>query len=121
MQNPAADIAAQAAAALALNSKVALEYGTSADIESANTSWTPKAERAYVYAKRMWEMHGANASCTNSAALTNCIGTGCTTEEDDGDPVRPVRVLPSPPFTAACGFTRFQAELFYLTSLQKLE
>ena len=91
MQNPAADIAAQAAAALALNAKVATEYGTAEDQQMANSTWAPKAERAYVYAKKMWEMHGANASCTNSASLTNCIGTGCTTEELDGDPVRPVR------------------------------
>jgi hypothetical protein len=88
LQNPVADIAAQAAAALALNARVALDHGTDADAQRANSTWIPKAERAYVYAKAMWELHGLNASCTNSAALTNCIGTGCTEVEEDGDPVR---------------------------------
>jgi hypothetical protein len=100
MQNPVADIAALAAAALALNSRVALEYGTPEDKERANSTWIPKAERAYMYAKKMWSMHGTNASCTNSVAVNNCIGSSCTTVEDDGDTVRPAR--PPPAFSRLC-------------------
>jgi hypothetical protein len=86
-QHPAADVAAQAAAALALMSRVALDYGTEADKQAARNTWIPKARRAYNYAKLMWQKHGDMSSCTNSAANGNCVGAGCTKVDANGDPV----------------------------------
>lgn len=103
MQNPAADIAAQAAAALALISRVALDHGTLADQQEASNTWAPKAERAYTYAKQMWQLHGNKSSCTLSSANDNCIGSGCTKLEDNGDPVLTVCLTSKPKrVCAAC-------------------
>lgn len=87
VQHPAADVAAQAAAALAMMSKVAIQYGNTVDQRNANVTWAPKAERAYAYAKKMWQQHGDESSCTVSAANENCVGTGCTKLQDNGKPV----------------------------------
>ena len=77
LQNPAADVAAQAAAALAMSARVALDHGTPQDQKVANSTWAPKAVRAYAYAKNMWQKYGNDSSCTNSGANDNCIGSGC--------------------------------------------
>ena len=52
--------------------------------------WGAKAARAYEYAKQMWKKHGDKATCTNSVAKDNCIGSGCT-KTFDGAGVRGVR------------------------------
>ena len=92
MQNPAADVAAQAAAALAMSAKVALEHGTPEDQRAANSTWAPKAARAYAYAKLMWQRHGNDSSCTVSGANDNCIGSGCTELDVSKEPVLTVRL-----------------------------
>lgn len=76
MQNPAADIAAQVATALALSAKVARDHGTPADAASAN-QWETLAQRAYNYAKSQFTALQGAASCSNSPANTNCVGSGC--------------------------------------------
>lgn len=90
LDHPAADIAAQAATGLAMGAKALATYGTAADAATAG-EYGIKAARAYEYAKRMWLMHGVDSICSRSSATTNCIGSGCTEKEDDGDPVRSVR------------------------------
>jgi hypothetical protein len=91
VQNPAADVAAQAAAALALMAKIAQTHGNEWDQKVANFTWVPKAKRAYAYAKLMWQRHGKKATCTKSSASTNCIGAGCTKVDENGDSVFTVR------------------------------
>lgn len=56
--------------------------------------WWKKAKAAYTYAKKMTEMHGDEASCTASSAASNCVGTGCQTEDEYGNPTRGVRSEP---------------------------
>lgn len=51
--------------------------------------WGAKASRAYEYAKQMWKKHGDMATCTNSVAKDNCIGSGCA-KTFDGKGVRGV-------------------------------
>jgi hypothetical protein len=74
MQNPAADVAAQVAAALALSAKLARDHGT-ADDQAAAVRWEELALRAYTYAKGR---NTVGASCSNSGARGNCKGTGCS-------------------------------------------
>ena len=90
MDHPAADIAAQAAAGLAMAAKVLMLHGNAADKRNART-YGMEAARAYAYARLMYDMHGTNAICFRSAALGNCVGSGCTTIRDNGEPVNPVR------------------------------
>lgn len=90
LDNPAADIAGQAATGLAMAAKALATHGTAADAAAA-AEYGIKAARTYEYAKSMWRMHGEDSICTRSPASKNCIGSGCTETEDDGDPVRSVR------------------------------
>lgn len=95
LQNPAADIAASVAAALAISAKVARDYGTAEDVAAAD-GWEMLAERAFNYAKKMTHMHADEATCTVSSAGTNCVGSGCSTsgmEEGTDSNVRGVRHL----------------------------
>lgn len=77
VQNPAADIAAQVAAALALSAKVARDHGTAADIAAA-ARWEERALRAFNYAKGRYDIFDGAATCGKSSALTNCQGSGCS-------------------------------------------
>lgn len=77
MQNPASDIAAQVAAALALSAKVARDHGAAADAAAA-ARWEELALRAFHYAKGRFDMFDDAASCSNSGAAANCHGSGCT-------------------------------------------
>ena len=88
--HPATDVAAQAATGLAMTAKVLDVHGTAADGRLAR-QYQVKAERAYTYAMQMYEQFGEQATCFLSAANNNCIGSGCTQFEEDGDPTRSVR------------------------------
>eukprot|EP00892_Ulva_mutabilis_P000076 jgi/Ulvmu1/10069/UM006_0016.1 len=87
IDHPAADIAAQAAAGLAMVAEVFMRHGTAADKQMARRYGT-EATRTYAYAKLMYERHGNESTCFRSAANNNCIGTGCTTIRDNGEPVQ---------------------------------
>lgn len=76
MQKPAADIAAQVSAALAIMSRVARDHGTSAD-SAAAARWETLAKRAYVYAQDQYSALFGAATCT-AAAADNCEGSGCS-------------------------------------------
>lgn len=92
MQNPAADIAASVASALAISAKVAREYGGAEDKTNADR-WEMLAERAFNYAKKMTHQHADEATCTVSSASTNCVGSGCSAtgiEEGTNNTVRGV-------------------------------
>ena len=90
MSHPAADVAAQAATGLAMSAKVLATYGTAADATAAR-QYTQEAMRAYAYAKLIHETYGIDGICFRSAAVRNCVGSGCTKFEPDGDPTRSVR------------------------------
>ena len=92
VQNPAADIAAQLSAALALSAKVAKEHGTAADAEEA-VEWEVKAVAALAYANRMVDQFTLEGStCTESPAAGNCMGSTCTeVDPDDGSDTEGVR------------------------------
>ena len=74
---PAADIAAQTAAALALTSK----YFAASEWQPDRVTLAPrllrKAKLAYAHAKATYTQYGAEASCSLSAAAKNCIGAAC--------------------------------------------
>eukprot|EP00892_Ulva_mutabilis_P000071 jgi/Ulvmu1/10064/UM006_0011.1 len=86
MDNPAAEIAAQAAAGLAMTAKVLATHGTAADKKLAE-QYGVEAARAYEYAKMMLLKHDRDAICFRSSALTNCVGTGCTKVDEEGEAV----------------------------------
>eukprot|EP00892_Ulva_mutabilis_P000079 jgi/Ulvmu1/10071/UM006_0018.1 len=88
MDHPASDIAVGAAAGLAMASQVLMKHGTAADKANAR-QYTTEAERAYSYAKLMYDRHGSSATCFRSAANNNCVGSGCTTTRPNGTPVQP--------------------------------
>ena len=90
MAHPAADVAAQAATGLAMAAKALATHGTAADAERA-TEYGVKAGHAYKYAMLMYERHGSNATCFQSSAVRNCVGSGCTRRREDGQLVRSVR------------------------------
>eukprot|EP00892_Ulva_mutabilis_P000075 jgi/Ulvmu1/10068/UM006_0015.1 len=92
MDHPAADLAAMASAGLAMAAKTLTVHGTAAD-KTAVRLYGTESVHAYEYATLMYERHGTNASCYWSAANNNCVGSGCTTVEPDGDPVRSVCTL----------------------------
>jgi hypothetical protein len=91
LDNPAADVAAQAATALAINARLLQRFGNGAADNATAAVWTAKSVHAYRYAKAMWTAHGDKATCTLSSSRDNCIGSGCTTTADDGGGVRAVR------------------------------
>lgn len=87
---PAADVAAQVAAALALVARVLHEHSTDHDpkmLESVLDHFTRKALWAYEYAADTFLEHGLNATCAASAARSHCIG------ECHGEDVKSVRNL----------------------------
>lgn len=90
MQNPASDVAAMAAAGLAMSAQVLAVHGATED-QALVEKWTLKAERTYAYAKTMWEQLGAESTCSKSSAIGNCIGSSCTKVREDGKAVRGVR------------------------------
>ena len=92
MDHPAADVAAQAAGGLAMVAKVLATHGTAADKARA-MEYGVEAARAYEYAKSMWLKHDRSSICFRSSAVDNCVGSGCTELEEDGDPVLSVRLL----------------------------
>eukprot|EP00892_Ulva_mutabilis_P000083 jgi/Ulvmu1/10075/UM006_0022.1 len=119
LDHPAADIAGQAAAGLAMAAKALATHGNAADKANA-TTYGVKAARTYEYAKLMWRTHGADAICSRSAANSNCVGSGCTDREDDGDPVRSPCVLylnEKPPnqylFVAAAALYALTGDAYY--------
>eukprot|EP00892_Ulva_mutabilis_P003873 jgi/Ulvmu1/1858/UM012_0014.1 len=69
-KNPAGDVAAMAAAALALDAKYMKMKGSS----SAASLFEKKAKAAYAYAKTMDSRDANKAACSRSSATTNCIG-----------------------------------------------
>eukprot|EP00892_Ulva_mutabilis_P000082 jgi/Ulvmu1/10074/UM006_0021.1 len=127
--HPAADVAAQAAAGLAMTAKVLATYGDAAD--KSNAAWYGiEAGRAYEYAKLMWRAYGENSICSKSVASINCVGSGCTKIQEDGLPVQSPCVLylnSKPPnqylFVAATAlyaltgdaYYRFDADYFWPT------
>lgn len=90
MTHPAADVAAQAAAGLAMSAKVLATYGDETDKANA-VSYGIEAGRAFEYAKMMWRAYGDGSICSRTVASLNCIGSGCTPLNEDGTPVRSVR------------------------------
>jgi hypothetical protein len=72
---PAADIAAQTAAALALIAKHLTRISSSGAVDSAELvpELTAKAEVAYQYATAAYEKFGDSSSCSTSGASTNCV------------------------------------------------
>lgn len=90
MQNPAADVAAQLAAALAMSAKVSKEHNGGDN--GAADRWLILAVRAYKYAKQVSNMYGDASTCTASTAVDNCLGSGCETLDENGLPVEGVRV-----------------------------
>ena len=104
MQHPAADVAAQAAAGLAMAAKVLATHGEPADVENARW-YGIEAARAYEYAKLMWRAYREDSICSRSVARTNCVGSGCTKVQEDGKPVqsvRPPHPLTRPPRSHPC-------------------
>ena len=93
IEHPAADVAAMAAAGLAMAAKALATHGTAADQVRAE-EYGLKAARAYDYAMTMYALHGGDAICFRSAAVDNCIGSGCTRIQPNGDRVRSVRARP---------------------------
>lgn len=74
---PAADVAAQTAAALALVSKHFSSSTWQPDVATLAPRLLRKAKAAYAYAKAAYTRDGAAASCTSSPAAKNCIGAAC--------------------------------------------
>jgi hypothetical protein len=72
---PAADIAAQTAAALALIAKHFTGISSSGAVNIAELvpELTAKAEIAYQYATAAYEKFGDSSSCSTSGASTNCV------------------------------------------------
>jgi hypothetical protein len=50
-----------------------------ADKEKLAPRLRERAERAYEYAKAMFERNGPKSTCSRSLALNNCIGSNCRT------------------------------------------
>jgi Glycosyl hydrolase family 9 len=76
--NPAADVAAQSAAALAILSHVLTMYGTAADRADGDGGagrLLRKARHAYTYAMHVTRVFEDDAVCTRSGARSNCVGT----------------------------------------------
>jgi hypothetical protein len=90
--HPAADTAGQVSAGLA----VLAQFFQSSDSALALRMQT-KAKRAYEYSVAMFTQYGMNASCSNSGAMTNCVGASCA-------PARGVR--------ATCAGMHVQADAF---------
>jgi hypothetical protein len=75
--HPAADIAAQTAAALAMLAKLFRAYGTTSDKASGGFAdrMAAKAAIAYVAAKDAYGRFGRLSTCALSSANTNCVGS----------------------------------------------
>jgi hypothetical protein len=74
--HPSADVAAQVAAGLAAIAKLLKDH--SADRETGARiaqSFKSKALLAFEYASDMYQDHQANATCSKSSALKNCVGS----------------------------------------------
>ena len=72
---PAADVAAQVAAALAVVTKVLQEHSTDPEhIDEVVHSFTSKAIMAFEYAADTYLEYGINATCSSSTAKAYCIG-----------------------------------------------
>ena len=117
LDHPAADIAGQAVVGLALSAKVLATHGNPTDLANAK-EYGIKAARTYEYAKSMFRQHGVNSTCWSSAADKNCIGSGCTDYEDDGDPVRSVRT--TAPLVIQCGCPPANSSRWYAGDMCKL-
>eukprot|EP00892_Ulva_mutabilis_P000072 jgi/Ulvmu1/10065/UM006_0012.1 len=92
LHHPAADVAAQTATGLAMAAKALTAHGTAADTILA-LQYGTEAARTYAYAMLMYAQHGSDAICVRSDAVSNCIGSGCTTVQSNGDRVRSVCTL----------------------------
>lgn len=77
---PAADIAAQTAAGLAMLAKFFKDSPNSspADKKHLVPRLEARAKRAYEYATAMFERDGIDSTCSRSLAVSNCIGSHCT-------------------------------------------
>jgi hypothetical protein len=75
--HPAADIAAQTAAALAMLAKLFRTYGTTSDKASGGLAdrMAATATAAFVAAKDAYERFGRLSTCALSSANTNCVGS----------------------------------------------
>lgn len=76
-EQPAADVAAMTAMALALVAKVLHEHALHHDsmLDDVVKLFTEKATHAFEYALDTYLEYGRNASCTNSPASSFCIGS----------------------------------------------
>jgi hypothetical protein len=74
-ERPAADVAAQAAAALALVAHVLHAHSTdSENLDAVLADFTRKAVWAFEYGVDTYLEYGVNATCSSSPAASNCIG-----------------------------------------------
>lgn len=72
---PAADVAAQVSAALAVIAKALREHSSDADNGAkVVAAFTEKAVHAFDYAVDVYMDHKRNATCSSSGAANHCIG-----------------------------------------------